>query len=85
MSLGVVHIATIAAYPIKEELGGGFRGVYKAVGAERVPSPEAFPTLEAAKFWAQSYAYRLHDGCRFAPLRRKGEYQANVWVDNNAV
>lgn len=80
MTNAVAHIATVAAYPIKEELGGGFRGVYKAVGSERVPS-DRFDTLEEAKFWAKSEAWKLHEGCRFAPLNRRGEYQANVWVD----
>ena len=76
----VAHIATIAAYPIKEELGGGFRGVFKNVGEDRVPS-DRFDTLEEAKFWAQNKAWELYNGCRFAPLNKKGEYQANVWVN----
>lgn len=76
----VAHIATIAAYPIKEELGGGFRGVFKKIGEDREPS-ERFETLERAKFWAQDKAWKLYTGCRFAPLNKKGEYQANVWVD----
>jgi len=80
MSNAVVHVATIAAYPIKDELGGGFRGVYKPVGGERVPS-ERFETLEEAKFWAKNEAWKLHTGCRYAPLNRRGEYLANIWID----
>jgi hypothetical protein len=80
MSNAVAHIATIAAYPIKDELGGGYRGVYKAVDMPRVPS-DRFATLEEAKFWAKNKAWELHPNCRYAALNRKGEYQANVWVD----
>lgn len=80
MTTAVAHVATIAAYPIKDELGGGFRGAYRAVGGARHPSPEAFETLEQAKFWAKSYAWRLHEGCTYAPTKTRGEYQANVWL-----
>lgn len=77
----VAHIATIAAYPIKDELGGGFRGVFKPIGEERVPS-DRFDTLEQAKFWAKDKAWKANEGCRFAPLNKaRGEYWANVWVD----
>lgn len=78
------HIATIAAYPIKESLGGGFRGVYKAIGQERIASPEAFKTLEQARYWAKNEAWTRHSeqaGYALAPLRRRGEYQANIWVE----
>lgn len=80
--MNVYHFATIAAYPIKAELGGGFRGVYKIVGGERFAS-DVLPTLEAARFWAQNEAYVRHNeqGYSLAALRRKGEYQANVWVE----
>lgn len=80
--MNVYHIATIAAYPIKAELGGGFRGVYKPIGGERVAS-EVLATLEEARFWAQNEAYSRHAehaGYSLAALRRKDEYQANVWV-----
>lgn len=73
------HIATIAAYPTKT---GGFRGVMlNRETKERVASDE-FETLEAARFWAQSQAHAAYDadGYALAPLRRRGEYQANVWV-----
>jgi hypothetical protein len=76
----VAHIATIAAYPIKEELGGGFRGVFKNVGEDRVPS-DRFDTLEEAKFWAQDRAWKAYNCCSFAPYKLKGEYKANVWVN----
>lgn len=47
--MNTAHIATIAAYPIKAANGGGFRGVYKPVGGERVAS-ERMDTLSAALF-----------------------------------
>lgn len=80
--MNVYHVATIAAYPIKAELGGGFRGVYKVIGGERFAS-EVMATLEEARFWAQNEAYNRHadqPGYSLAALRRRGEYQANVWV-----
>ena len=77
--MNICHTATIAAYPIKDELGGGFRGVYKAIGQDRIAS-DRFDTLEQAKFWAKKMAGQLHAGCRLAAYRRKGEYKANVWV-----
>lgn len=76
----VAHVATIAAYPIKDELGGGFRGVFKKVGEERRPS-ERFDTLEEAKYWAKVQAHEAYaPGYSLAPVRLKGEYRANVWV-----
>ena len=77
----VAHIATIAAYPIKDELGGGFRGVYlNRETRERIQSDQ-LATLDEAKFWAKNAAWNKHEGCRYASLNKRGEYQANVWVD----
>lgn len=76
------HIATLAAYPIKEELGGGFRGIiFIRATKERIASDRC-GTLEAARYWAQSKAEQAYAerGYMLAPLRRRGEYQANVWV-----
>ncbi|MER9003310.1 hypothetical protein NKI15_06735 [Mesorhizobium sp. M0862] len=76
------HAATIAAYPIKAALGGGFRGVYfNRITKERTAS-EAFGSLEAARFWAKTEAHTRHDaeGYALAALSRRGEYEANVWT-----
>lgn len=77
------HIATIAAYPIKDELGGGFRGVilFKATKVRKT-SDEVFPTLEAARYWAKVQADEAYSevGYSLAALRKCGEYQANVWI-----
>ena len=76
MKLAVAHVATVAAYKIE----GGYRGVYKPVDEPRVPS-DIFETFEEAKNWARSKAWEMHPGCRFAALRLKNEYHANIWVD----
>jgi hypothetical protein len=83
---GTFHIATIAAYPIKDELGGGFRGVMLINATADTPkdrrASDRFDTLEDATFWAKSQAHTAYaaQGYSLAALRRKGEYQANVWV-----
>lgn len=81
--MNVAHIATIAAYPIKDELGGGFRGVYLHRETKNRIASDVLPTLEAARFWAKTEAWNRHSaepGYSVAALRRRGEYQANVWV-----
>lgn len=76
----IEHVATIAGYPIKDELGGGFRGVYlNRVTRNRIQS-DVLSTLSAAKFWAQTEAHRHHEIQNIAQLNRRGEYQANIWV-----
>lgn len=76
------HIATLAAYPIKTELGGGFRGVILNHATKVRSQSDRLDTLEAARYWAQMQAHNAYDdvGYSIAPLRRRGEYQANVWV-----
>lgn len=75
------HIATLAAYPIKEELGGGYRGVMLVHGSKRVASDRC-DTLEQARYWAKAQAHAAYDeiGYTIAPMRCRGEYKANVWV-----
>lgn len=76
------HIATITAYPIKDELGGGFRGVIINHETKERRASDRCETLESARYWAQVQAHSAYDaaGYSLAPLRRRGEYQANVWV-----
>lgn len=79
----VAHIATLAAYPIKESLGGGFRGVFFIRETKERKASDRFDTLEQARYWAQSQAwdhYAKVPGFSVAPIRKRGEYQANVWV-----
>jgi len=73
------HIATIAAYPLKD---GGFRGVMLNHETKERIASEVCETLEQAKFWAKSQAHNVYDevGYALAALRRKGEYRANVWI-----
>lgn len=76
------HTATIAAYPVKDELGGGFRGVMLIRATKERKASDCFDTFEEAVHWAKSAAHAVYgtDGYKLAPVRRKGEYQANVWV-----
>ncbi len=79
---GVKHIATITAYPIKAELGGGFRGVLFVRATKERRASDRFDTLEQARYWAKVQAHAAYDeiGYSLAPIRRRGEYLANVWV-----
>lgn len=76
------HIATIAAYPIDDAKGGGFRGVLFIRATKERFASDRLDTLEKARYWAQNAAFERYDarGYSLAPLRRRGEYQANVWV-----
>lgn len=76
------HIATIAAYPIKDEIGGGFRGVFFLTATKERRASERFDTIEQARYWAKVQAHEAYDavGYTLAPVTRRGEYKANVWV-----
>lgn len=79
----VCHVATIEAYPIKEEFGGGFRGVYYCRESKTRKRSDRLDSLAAARFWAQSEAHKIHAGqagFSIAALRLKSGYRANVWV-----
>lgn len=80
---GTAHIATIAAYPIKESLGGGFRGVFYVRETKDRKASDRFDTLEQARYWAQSQAWEAYStvkGYALASVCKSGEYHANVWV-----
>lgn len=80
--MSTVHIATLAAYPIKDELGGGFRGVFYIRATKDRRASDRFDTIEQARCWAQTQAHEAYDavGYSVAPVRKSGEYQANVWA-----
>lgn len=80
--MNTYHVATITAYQIKAELGGGFRGVIFNRETKERRQSDRLDTIEAAKFWAKSEAHKAYepDGYSLAPIYRKGEYYANVWV-----
>lgn len=73
----------VAAYEIKAECGGGFRGVFFVRETKERRASERFETLEDARYWAKSQAHEAYnaDGYSLAPLRRRGGYEANVWVN----
>lgn len=77
-----VHSHTIAAYPIKDEHGGGFRGAVLHRASRQVVRSPVMKTLQDATHWAKSHVHKHFegDGYKLAPVRRKGEYTANVWV-----
>lgn len=78
-------VLTIKAYERKAELGGGFRGRVYRPADKAVFESDVLPSLDAAKFWAQTEAHKLM-GSR--PYRRAhvakrftgGSYQANIWA-----
>lgn len=77
------HIATITAYPIKAELGGGFRGVFFVRETKARTASDRFDTLEQARHWAKSQAWNAYStlaGYAVAAVRKPGEYYANIWV-----
>ena len=55
------HIATIAAYPIKADLGGGFRGVFFVRATKDRRASERFDTLEQARHWAKLQAHETYE------------------------
>lgn len=79
MSNGTTHIATIAAYELQD---GGFRGVFFLRATKERRASDRFETFEQATYWAKKQAHEAYDatGYSLAPLRKRGEYQANVWV-----
>ena len=76
------HRMTLVAYPIKDELGGGFRGALRDHATTTDHKSEVLGTLDTARYWAKAKAHELMDGefYRLAPLRRTGEYEANLWA-----
>lgn len=82
---GTVHVATIFAYTIKADHGGGFRGVFYNRATKARVSSERMDTLAAAKRFAKTeahnFAEKLNIGYSLAAVRKPaGEYYANVWV-----
>lgn len=73
-------VATIRAYEIKAELGGGFRGVYAPVSGEAVKS-DVLPSMDAARFFAQNAGFERHPNASRAVIGRSGgsNYRANLW------
>lgn len=81
--MNVAHVATIAAYPIDQAKGGGFRGVLLVRETKERRASDRFETLEQARYWAQTEAYNTYStqpGYSLASIRMRGEYRANVWV-----
>ena len=79
---GTIHIATINAYPIKDSLGGGYRGVMLIKETRERRASKRFDTLQQATYWAKNEAHNTYSGMgyKLAPVSKSGEYYANVWV-----
>lgn len=77
-----IHRATLRAYEIKEELGGGFRGMVTDHKTKTTYKSEVLPTLDAARYWAKAKGDEIADGAfyQLAPLRRRGAYLSNLWM-----
>jgi len=77
--MNTYHVATINAYELKT---GGFRGVcFDRENKVRHASDDLFETLEQAAFWAKNKAWEMYGAAgNLAPVRKRGEYLANVWV-----
>lgn len=73
----VAHIATVQAY---ENTMGSFTAAIRNEETREVII-ERFPTFDAARNFVRTKAWELYGPITFAPLRRKGEYRANVWKE----
>ena len=69
------HIATVMAFANKfgDYTGAIFDEVTKEVVKER------FETFDAARNFVRMAASARYGAIKFAPIRRKGQYYANVW------
>lgn len=65
------HIATLNAYPIKDSLGGGYRGVFFIRATKERRASERFETIEEARYWAQVQAHA-------ATASRRSTSRANI-------
>lgn len=69
------HVATINAFPNKF---GTYTGAILDRATKEVVR-ERFETFDAARNWVRTTAWDKFGEVTFAPMRRKGEYLANVW------
>lgn len=80
-----VCVATITAYAIKAELGGGFRGKYvgkRFDGSIDKVKSDVLPTMSAARHFAKEVGYKRHPSASVAVIGRSSPnyYCANLWV-----
>lgn len=78
MNPGLIHAYSLAAYPTKDNK---FEGVIRDEQTKKRRFSPRFETLQQATFWVKSEAHQVINGKgTLAPMKRKGEYHANVWV-----
>lgn len=71
------HIATVNAFANKF-------GTFSAAILDKATGEvvrERFATFDEARNFARTKAWEMFGPVHFAPMRRKGEYLANVWQD----
>lgn len=86
MSIVIKHVATIKVYAIKDELGGGFRAVYRNHETEERVESDVFTTMAEGRFWAKTQAHNRHtsEGYKFGYGRpSKTLYRVNIWCNRN--
>jgi hypothetical protein len=71
------HVATIAAYPAKD---GTFSIAFRTEASGDIVRKTGIDSLSSARYEAQKMAWDTIGECVYAPLKRRGEYRANVWV-----
>lgn len=73
------HVATVYAF---ENKFGGYSGAIRNEVTREVVR-ERFNSLDEARNFVRTKAWELFGEVSFAPMRRRGEYYANVWQMNS--
>lgn len=71
------HVATIYAFLGKNNRFTAVADI-KVTGQRHVTLDHK--TLAAARQSAKMMAWERFEGCTYAPMRKRGEYHANVWI-----
>jgi hypothetical protein len=75
---GVHHAYSLAAYQTKD---GKYEGVIRNEETKQRDFSPRFNTLAEATHWCKTQSYKVTGGKgSLAPMKRKGEYRANVWM-----
>lgn len=73
----VAHVATINAF---ENKFGNFTGAIRNEETREIIR-ERFPTFDEARNFVRTKTWEMFGPIRYAVVRRKSEYYANVWKD----
>jgi hypothetical protein len=72
----ITQVATVTAYEAKDDT---FSAVMRDEVTRKIVRVFGFPTLSSATYAAKMMAWDKFGPVRYANLKRKGEYLANVW------